>query len=173
MGSKIRIENQLAVGLWPAIVDSVQIEHVILNLAINARDAMADGGSLTIATANVILTEPRHRVDVPTGEYVTIELSDTGTGMTEDVLRKAFEPFFTTKGPGRGSGLGLSQVYGVASQSGGGVEVVSNYGQGTTVRVFLPRGEAEAIGTSPCLAPPAEVQLADQRPSDTRAAVAG
>lgn len=173
MGSKIRIEKKLAVGLWPAIVDPVQIEHVILNLAINARDAMVDGGSLTIATANVMLTEPRHGVDVPTGEYVTVALSDTGTGMTEDVLRKAFEPFFTTKGPGRGSGLGLSQVYGVASQSGGGVEVVSKYGQGTTVRVFLPRGEAEAIGTSPRLDLSAEVELASQRTSGTRAAVAG
>ncbi len=168
MGGKIRIENKMADGLWPAIVDPVQIEHVILNLAINARDAMADGGSLTIATANVILTEARPGVDVPTGEYVTVALSDTGTGMTEDVLRKAFEPFFTTKGPGRGSGLGLSQVYGVASQSGGGVEVVSQYGQGTTVRVFLPRGETEAIGAPACLHRSAEVQ-----PSGAPAAMAG
>jgi signal transduction histidine kinase len=173
MGSNVRIETKLADGLWPAVVDPVQMEHVILNLAINARDAMVDGGALTIATANVILTEPRHGVDVPTGEYVTVALSDTGTGMTENVLRKAFEPFFTTKGPGRGSGLGLSQVYGVASQSGGGVEVVSEYGQGTTVRVFLPRGETEAIGTPACLDRPAKVQFAEQRPSDAPAAMAG
>jgi signal transduction histidine kinase len=173
MGTKIRIDNEIAVGLWPAIVDPVQIEHVILNLAINARDAMADGGSLTIATANVILTEPRRGVDVPAGEYVTVALSDTGTGMTDDVLRKSFEPFFTTKAPGRGSGLGLSQVYGVASQSGGGVEVVSKYGQGTTVRVFLPRGESEAIGTPALLDRATEVQLAEPQPSGARAAVAG
>jgi signal transduction histidine kinase len=172
MGSKIRIENKMAVGLWPAIVDPVQMEHVILNLAINARDAMTDGGLLTIATANVILTEPRHGVDVPAGEYVTVALSDTGTGMTEDVLRKSFEPFFTTKGPGRGSGLGLSQVYGVASQSGGCVEVVSKYGQGTTVRVFLPRGEAEVSATPACLDRPAEAQRAEHRRSGARAEVA-
>jgi signal transduction histidine kinase len=172
MGSKIRIENKMAVGLWPAIVDPVQIEHVILNLAINARDAMTDGGLLTIATANVILAEPRHGVDVPAGEYVTVALSDTGTGMTEDVLRKSFEPFFTTKGPGRGSGLGLSQVYGVASQSGGCVEVVSQYGQGTTVRVFLPRGEAEVSATPACLDRPAEAQRAEHRRSGARAEVA-
>ncbi|HEY1932867.1 MAG TPA: PAS-domain containing protein [Acetobacteraceae bacterium] len=144
VGSRIRVETKLANGLWQALVDPVQIEHVVLNLAINARDAMADGGSLTVVTANILLGEQHSGADLAPGEYVTVALTDIGTGMTDDVLRKVFEPFFTTKGPGRESGLGLSQVYGVASQSGGGVEIVSQYGQGTTVTVFLPRGKADA-----------------------------
>lgn len=144
VGSRVRVNAKLAEGLWPAWVDPVQIEHVILNLAINARDAMEDGGALSIVTANTILSDPRPNLELVPGEYVTVALSDTGTGMSDDILRKVFEPFFTTKGPGRGSGLGLSQVYGVASQSGGGVEIVSQRGHGTTVTVFLPRAEADA-----------------------------
>ena len=121
LGRAIRVETKLDDGLWPALVDPMQIEQVILNLAINARDAMPDGGTLTIATANTSLGPRDRAADLPPGDYVVVAVSDTGTGMTEEVLRNAFEPFFTTKPPGQGSGLGLSQVYGVASQSGGGV----------------------------------------------------
>ena len=131
--------------LWPALVDPVQIEHVILNLAINARDAMPEGGVLTITTANLTADSAGRGEDLPAGDYVGVAVTDTGTGMTEDVLRNAFEPFFTTKPPGQGTGLGLSQVYGMASQSGGGVRIDSSLGRGTTVRVLLPRADAHAV----------------------------
>lgn len=137
LGRAVRLETALAGQLWPALVDLVQIEHVILNLAINARDAMPQGGLLTIATAN--LAEAEQHPGLPAGDYVSIAVTDTGTGMTEEVLRNVFEPFFTTKPAGYGSGLGLSQVYGVASQSGGDVRIKSALGRGTTVMVFLPR----------------------------------
>jgi len=114
---------------------------VILNLAINARDAMPKGGTLTIATTNAVLGRHGAAMELPAGDYVSVAVSDTGTGMTAEVLRNAFEPFFTTKPPGQGSGLGLSQVYGVASQSGGGVRIDSVIGEGTTVNVLFPRAE--------------------------------
>jgi CheY-like chemotaxis protein len=117
----------------------VQIEHVILNLAINARDAMPDGGTLTISTANTALGPHSASADLPPGDYVIVAVTDTGTGMSDEVMEKVFEPFFTTKPPGQGSGLGLSQVYGVASQSGGGVRIDSVPGKGTTVSVLFPR----------------------------------
>jgi signal transduction histidine kinase len=142
VGTDIRIETRLDTELWPALVDPMQIEHVILNLAINARDAMSDGGLLTIATANVSLGPPT-RSDAPSGgDYVVVSVTDTGTGIAEEVLGNVFEPFFTTKPPGKGSGLGLSQVYGVASQLGGGVEIESALGEGTTVKAFFPRAVA-------------------------------
>jgi signal transduction histidine kinase/CheY-like chemotaxis protein len=143
LGGAVRVGTRLG-ARWPALVDPVQIEHVILNLAINARDAMPDGGTLTIATADVTLDRRLDAVGLAPGAYVSVSVSDTGTGMTPEVLRNALEPFFTTKPPGRGSGLGLSQVYGVASQSGGGVRIDSALNQGSTVTVFLPRAEAEA-----------------------------
>ena len=140
LGRATRVETKLDERLWPALVDPVQIEHVILNLAINARDAMPDGGTLTITTAQDD-AGPRTiaAIDLPPGDYVVVAVSDTGTGMSDEVLRNAFEPFFTTKPPGQGSGLGLSQVYGVASQSGGGVRIDSAIGKGTTVSVLFPR----------------------------------
>ncbi|MDQ2803752.1 MAG: PAS-domain containing protein [Pseudomonadota bacterium] len=144
LGAAIRLEMHLDPGLWLALVDPVQSEHVLLNLAINARDAMPDGGVLTIATSNVSLGSTEAVRDLPPGDYLAVRVGDTGTGMTEEVLCNAFEPFFTTKPLGRGSGLGLSQVYGVARQSGGGVRITSRPGEGTTVRVFLPRAEADA-----------------------------
>jgi signal transduction histidine kinase len=143
LGGAIRIETRLDAGLWPAMVDRAQFEHVILNLAINARDAMPDGGVLTIATGNAALGAADLATDLPAGEYVVVAVSDTGTGMTDEVLDSAFEPFFTTKPPGEGSGLGLSQVYGVATQSGGGVRIESTVGKGTTVRILFPRAAAE------------------------------
>jgi PAS domain S-box-containing protein len=137
IGATVRIETVLTEGLWPALVDPTQIELVLLNLAINARDAMPAGGRLTIRTANV------SRSDAPTdlrpGDYVLISVADSGEGMTEEVLSKAVEPFFTTKEIGKGSGLGLSMVHGVATQSGGGLRIDSRVGRGTTVNVYLPR----------------------------------
>lgn len=141
IGETVRTETILADALWPALVDPVQIEHVILNLAINARDAMLpQGGVLTIETGNLAATAERPE-DLPQGDLVRVAVSDTGAGMTEDVRRNAFEPFFTTKPAGYGTGLGLSQVYGFAMQSGGGVTIDSTPEQGTTVTVFLPRAE--------------------------------
>ena len=140
LGRAVRVETKLDDTLWSALVDPIQVEHVILNLAINARDAMPDGGTLTISTANTSLgPNASIAVDLPIGDYVIVAVSDTGTGMSEEVLRNAFEPFFTTKPIGEGSGLGLSQVYGVANQSGGGVRIDSSIGAGTTVSVLFPR----------------------------------
>ena len=139
IGATVRIETILERSLWPATADPSQIELVILNLAVNARDAMPDGGRLTIATANVPHGDRSKPAELPPGDYVSVCVSDTGTGMTEEVLRKAFEPFFTTKPVGSGTGLGLSQVYGIAKQTGGTVAIDTQVGKGTTVRVYLPR----------------------------------
>ena len=140
MGGSVRIETVLKANLWNALVDPTQIELIILNLAINARDAMEVGGALTVETANMILQDPPARPEEPTpGEYVMMSVSDTGPGMPPEVLAKAFEPFFTTKEVGKGSGLGLAQVYGFAKQSGGGVRIETQVGEGTSVKVYLPR----------------------------------
>lgn len=144
VGRAVRVEMTLDARVWPALVDPVQLEHVILNLAINARDAMPGGGVLTVATANVSGVVAGRGDELPAGDYVSVAVTDTGTGMTEEVLRNVFEPFFTTKPAGHGSGLGLSQVYGMASQSGGGVRIDSALGRGTTVTVFLPRADLAA-----------------------------
>jgi CheY-like chemotaxis protein len=121
------------------MIDPTQIELMILNLAINGRDAMEVGGTLTLETANERLSDPRFPEEPVAGEYVMIAISDTGSGMTPEVRAKAFEPFFTTKAVGKGSGLGLSQVFGLAKQSGGGVRIDTKLGEGTSVRVYLPR----------------------------------
>jgi len=147
MGGNIRVVLRLQEAPWPALVDTTQIELVILNLAINARDAMAKGGTLTIETANVTLSAVEPAGELPTGDYVVVRVSDTGLGMSAEVAAKAFEPFFTTKAPGQGSGLGLSQVYGLARQSGGGVRIDSAPGRGTSVSVYLPRADTELAGT--------------------------
>ncbi|BBK38478.1 hypothetical protein STAQ_35560 [Allostella sp. ATCC 35155] len=146
LGGSVQLRRELSPDLWPALVDPTQIELIILNLAINARDAMRVGGRLTIATSNVVLAERSQRPEEPgPGEYVMLSVADTGTGMTPEVLERAFEPFFTTKKVGEGSGLGLAQVFGFAKQSGGGVGIDTVAGKGTTVRVYLPRaGEAAA-----------------------------
>jgi signal transduction histidine kinase len=143
----VRIETVLEKDLWPALADVSQIELVILNLAINARDAMRDGGRLTIRTANVDAGAPQRPAELASGHYVAVSVSDTGSGMTEEVRAKAFEPFFTTKDVGQGTGLGLSQVYGVARQSGGTVQIDTRLGQGTTVTVYLPRATAGAVAS--------------------------
>ena len=146
MGGNIRVVLRLQDTPWPALVDTTQIELVILNLAINARDAMPKGGTLTIETANETLTDVEPMGELPVGDYVVVRVADTGLGMSQDVAAKAFEPFFTTKAPGQGSGLGLSQVYGLARQSGGGVRIDSATGRGTIVSVFLPRAGTELDG---------------------------
>jgi CheY-like chemotaxis protein len=149
VGSRVRLRTALEPGLRRALVDPTQIELVVLNLAINARDAMEVGGTLRIETANAAVPaagRPRRAGEPEPGEYVTVAVSDTGTGMAPEVLAKAFEPFFTTKPVGKGSGLGLAQVYGFAKQSGGGVRIDTELGRGTTVRVFLPRAAALAAG---------------------------
>jgi signal transduction histidine kinase len=142
IGATVRIETILEEGLWPATADPSQIESVILNLAVNARDAMPDGGRLTIATANVPQGDRSKPAELPLGDYVSVCVKDTGTGMTVEVLGRAFEPFFTTKPVGSGTGLGLSQVYGIAKQTGGTVAIDTQVGKGTTVRVYLPRAIA-------------------------------
>jgi signal transduction histidine kinase len=146
MGGSIRIDTRLVDGLWPAMVDPTQLELAVLNLAINARDAMEVGGNLAVETANVTLGPPTLPEDPPAGDYVAICVSDTGTGMTHEVRQKVFEPFFTTKEIGKGSGLGLSQVLGFAKQSGGGVRIASQPGKGTSVTVYLPRTQIQPSG---------------------------
>ncbi len=152
LGAAVRIEQHLAADLWPATADPTQIELVILNLAINARDAMPLGGTLLIETVNSAPGDPQRAADLGDGDYVALAVSDSGTGMSEDVMARALEPFFTTKEPGKGSGLGLSMVYGVAKQSGGALAISSRLGQGTTIRVFLPRAGVTAAPLG--LAPP-------------------
>jgi signal transduction histidine kinase len=142
IGATVRIETMLEGRLWQATADPSQIESVILNLAVNARDAMPDGGRLTIATANVPHGDRSKPAELTPGDYVSVCVSDTGTGMTKEVLSKAFEPFFTTKPVGSGTGLGLSQVYGIAKQTGGTVVIDTRLGRGTTVKVYLPRTTA-------------------------------
>ena len=150
LGETVRIETVLSGGIWRVTVDANQLENALLNLAVNGRDAMADGGSLVIETANAHLdAATRGPDDAAPGDYVLISVTDTGSGMDNDVLDKAVEPFFTTKGIGKGSGLGLSQVYGFVRQSGGQLGIESELGRGTTVKLFLPRLTAAAPLTEP------------------------
>lgn len=156
LGETVQIEIVLAGGLWRTHVDASQLENAILNLAVNARDAMPDGGKLTIETANCHLDDgyaARHP-EVRAGQYVLIALTDTGTGMAPDVAAKAFDPFFTTKAVDKGTGLGLSQVFGFVKQSSGHVKIYSELGAGTTVKIYLPRrleqdDEPEAAAAEP------------------------
>jgi PAS domain S-box-containing protein len=148
LGRSIEVTADLTEITWPALADTTQLELVLLNLAINARDAMPAGGRLTIGTGNASLGPPRRAEEPPAGDYAMLLVTDTGTGMTPDVLVHIFEPFFTTKDVGRGTGLGLPQVLGVVQQLGGGVAVDSVPGEGTTVRVYLPRARAWAAGAA-------------------------
>jgi PAS domain S-box-containing protein len=154
VGPAIHIETVLAIGLWPTLCDPNQLENALLNLCINARDAMPDGGRITIETTNSWIEERAARErDMQPGQYVAICVSDTGTGMTADVLARAFDPFYTTKPIGQGTGLGLSMVYGFAKQSAGQVRIYSEVGEGTSVHLYLPRhpGESEEEETEPQL----------------------
>jgi len=143
LGERIALDVSLGRDLWPVYADPSQIERVIMNLAVNARDAMPKGGRLTIKTTNVSAAQAATltNVDLPAGDYVLIEVTDTGDGIAKEHLAKIFEPFFTTKGVGQGTGLGLSTVYGIITQSGGHIAVESAVGQGTTFRIYLPRDE--------------------------------
>ncbi|MER8430906.1 CHASE3 domain-containing protein [Mesorhizobium caraganae] len=149
LGETIRVETVLAGGLWKTHADPSQIENAILNLAVNARDAMDDNGKLTIETANSHLDDSyaATHAEVKAGQYVMIAVSDTGAGMPADVMERAFEPFFTTKPVNKGTGLGLSQVFGFVKQSGGHVKIYSEPGEGTTIKLYLPRffGAEEAV----------------------------
>jgi len=140
LGEQVRLETVLGAGLWRAHADPNQLENVVVNLAVNARDAMPDGGRLTIETSNAHM-DGAYAADegIEPGQYVLIAVSDTGTGMAPDVMARAFDPFFTTKGVGKGTGLGLSQVFGFVRQSGGHIKCYSEVGHGTTFKIYLPR----------------------------------
>jgi signal transduction histidine kinase/CheY-like chemotaxis protein len=150
LGETVAVETVLAAGLWQVEADANELEAAILNLAVNARDAMADGGRLTIETANAHIDEAYAAsfFELTPGQYVSIAVSDTGCGMDPDTVARAFEPFFTTKPVGQGTGLGLSQVYGFVKQSGGHVKIYSEVGEGTTVKIYLPRLIADADALS-------------------------
>ena len=149
LGEQIHIETVLAAGLWPTHADAHQLESAVLNIAINARDAMPDGGKLTIETSNAYLDDAycKQHGEIEPGQFVLVAVSDTGTGMPPDIAARVFDPFFTTKPPGKGTGLGLSQVYGFIKQSRGHIKIYSEVGAGTTVKIYLPRlhGEQELI----------------------------
>jgi CheY-like chemotaxis protein len=155
VGPAVAVEVVGAAGLWPALVDPPQLENALLNLCINARDAMPDGGRITVETANKWLDDRAARDrDLPAGQYLSLCVTDTGTGMSPEVAARAFDPFFTTKPIGQGTGLGLSMIYGFARQSGGQVRIYSEPGQGTTMCIYLPRhyGDATRESASPDLA---------------------
>jgi PAS domain S-box-containing protein len=154
MGERVELVCRLCGDLWTALTDANQLESALLNLAINARDAMPDGGHLTIETANVQLDETYTSLyeEVQPGDYVAIGVSDTGTGMSPDVLEKAVDPFFTTKPVGEGTGLGLSVIYGFTKQSRGHLRIYSEVGHGTTVKLYLPRAQQNAVDLKPVAA---------------------
>jgi CheY-like chemotaxis protein len=145
VGATTEIEIVGAAGLWTARIDALQLENAILNLCINGRDAMPDGGKLTIETANKWIDDRIGKErNLPVGQYISVCVSDTGTGMAPETIERAFEPFYTTKPLGEGTGLGLSMIYGFAQQSGGQVRIYSELDQGTTVCIYLPRHDGEA-----------------------------
>ena len=155
VGPAITVERMEAAGLWPTLVDPGQLENALLNLCINARDALPEGGTITVETSNRWMDERTARErELPPGQYVCLCVSDNGVGMPPEVIGRAFEPFYTTKPIGQGTGLGLSMIYGFAKQSGGQVAIYSEVGQGTSVRLYLPRheGDQEAHETPSALA---------------------
>jgi len=182
LGETIRIVVEPAVDLWTAEADPGQLENALLNLALNARDAMPSGGTITLSAANVRIDEAeaaRHEEASP-GEYIRLDVADSGCGMTEDDISHAFEPFFTTKDVGEGTGLGLSMVYGFAQQSGGFAEIESEVGLGTTIRLYLPRlGQTEDAAAaykqriSDTLLPDACMILLVEDDADVRGSLAG
>jgi signal transduction histidine kinase len=151
LGERIELVCKLSDDLWPASTDANQLESALLNLAINARDAMPDGGRLTIETVNVQLDSAYASLheDAEPGDYVAVSVSDTGIGMPPEILEKAIDPFFTTKPAGEGTGLGLSVIYGFIKQSRGHLRIYSAVGQGTTVRLYLPRTVQNAVELKP------------------------
>ena len=158
LGERTEVQTVLSAGLWKAKADSSQLENAVLNLAVNARDAMPEGGKLTIETANAHVDEEYARENVITpGQYVMIAVSDTGSGMSADVIGKAFDPFFTTKKVGQGTGLGLSQVFGFARQLNGHAKIYSEIGHGTTVKIYLPRSYDAVPANTVKASPPSPV----------------
>jgi signal transduction histidine kinase len=155
LGENIDLEFVGGAGLWQVEVDPSQMEATILNLVINAKDAMADRGKLTIETCNAFIDESysQQNAGIAVGQYVQIAISDTGSGMSSEVQERAFDPFFTTKQPGQGTGLGLSQVYGFVKQSGGHVKIYSEVGEGTTIKIYLPRAYTAASAARESAAP--------------------
>ncbi len=154
LGETIKVETVFGAGLWQVEADASQLESALLNLSVNARDAMPDGGKLTVETSNAYVDERYARESaISAGQFVLIAVTDTGTGMPADVVARAFDPFYTTKSVGKGTGLGLSQVYGFVRQSGGNVKIYSEQGVGTTVKIYLPRHygsiEQDADATQP------------------------
>ncbi|MEJ8848010.1 ATP-binding protein [Variovorax rhizosphaerae] len=149
LGERVRVETVLGAEVGPVMADRAQLENALVNLCINARDAMPDGGTLTLATANAVIDAAEAKnYAIAAGEYVLITTKDAGVGMVPEVMARAFDPFFTTKDVGKGTGLGLSQVYGFVRQSGGHVKVESAPGRGTVVEIYLPRHHGEAIAAS-------------------------
>jgi PAS domain S-box-containing protein len=156
LGQQIEIESMLEDGVWPAMVDGTQLSTALLNLALNARDAMPNGGKLTVETANVTLDEAYTQAHPETrpGAYVMVAVKDTGTGIPPALHHKVFEPFFTTKEVGKGTGLGLSMVYGFVKQSGGHIEIYSEEAKGTAIKLYFPRSEEEVLAHNNTPAPP-------------------
>jgi signal transduction histidine kinase len=157
LGEQVQIETVTAAGLWQTHADAQQLESAILNIAINARDAMPDGGKLTIETANAYLDEAyaRQNPEVEPGQFVLIAITDTGTGMSPETAARVFDPFFTTKPTGKGTGLGMSQVYGFVKQSHGHIKIYSELGAGTTVKIYLPRQFGVGVETKLLASEPA------------------
>jgi signal transduction histidine kinase/ActR/RegA family two-component response regulator len=169
LGSDISIETVLGAGLWPALADANQLENVLLNLALNAKAAMPDGGCLTIETANTYLDDAyvRRFGDIKSGQYVVLCVTDTGTGIPAEILDQVFDPFFTTKPAGEGSGLGLAMVHGFVKQSGGHVRIYSEVGSGTTVKVYLPRFiGAEEVSAAPAGRSESEQAIPRAKPNE-------
>lgn len=166
LGEAVDVETVLAGGLWPTFADANQLENAVINLCINARDAMPEGGRLTIETANTYLDDEyaKRFGDVSPGQYVAICVSDTGTGISTEVMERVFEPFFTTKAAGEGSGLGLAMVHGFVKQSGGHIRIYSEVGHGSTVKIYLPRLAQDHRNAA---VPVAQSILTGQRPSGT------
>ncbi len=169
VGEQVRIETVLSAGLWPTFADANQLENSLANLIVNARDAMPNGGKLTIETSNIYFDETyveRFR-DVKSGHYVMLSVTDAGTGIEKEKLERIFEPFFTTKGVGKGTGLGLAMVYGFVKQSGGHIRVYSEVGLGTTVKIYLPRLADNAnMAVVPRAAPDAPIAASPRAKKD-------
>ena len=161
VGESVAIRTDIAPDLWHAVVDPGQLENVLLNLALNSRDAMLEGGVLAMALANVVIDATSHTTwtDAAAGDYVHLSVTDTGAGMTAAVREQAFEPFFTTKPVGQGTGLGLSMAYGFIKQSGGHIDIASQPGQGTTIGIFLPRSLLQATPAAASTASVASVDV--------------
>jgi signal transduction histidine kinase/ActR/RegA family two-component response regulator len=162
-GEAIAVRTSLNPGLWPCNIDPAQFESAILNLVVNARDAMQSGGTLTFETQNVILSpeDAARKTDIAPGQFIMVTVTDTGTGMAREVAERAFEPFFTTKEVGKGSGLGLSQLYGFVRQTGGTAEIDSEIGKGTAIRIYLPKAARLPARTEPVVKVPARLKSSE------------